>query len=366
MKIVFCGGGTGGHITPALAMADILRQKHKDAAFLFIGREGGGENAAIVKEGHRLLTLDVRGLKRSLSLSNFTVLSKAIRARSEAKMILRREMPDAVIGTGGYVCWPVLSAARSLGIKTAIHESNAYPGAVSRYFAHKCNTVMLGYPEAEGALHGKCHVVVTGNPVRSRVGTIPRGYARARLGISESDFVILSFGGSLGASRLNTEIAELIKNYSSVTEGVVHIHATGRAEFEEYATLAAGNASCRILPYIEDMPLYLAAADIGITRCGAMTLAEICTAGLPSILIPSPNVTANHQYKNALALSQLGGAIVIEEAVLSAESLEWEIVGLRSGKGRLQSMRNKLHQRNGRNAEVIILRTIEALLSGEK
>lgn len=361
MKIVFCGGGTGGHVTPALAMADILRQKYKGAEFVFIGREGGAENKPIEREGYRLYRLDIRGLRRSLSTKNIGAVMLALRARKKARSILRKEKPDAVIGTGGYVSWPVLSAARALGIPTAIHESNAYPGVVTRTMARRCNLVMLGYPEATDALQRGCRTVVTGNPVRGRVGRIPRAFARAQLIIPEDMFVLLSFGGSLGARRLNEAILG-VANLFKGDRGILFIHATGRGEYETFKSRGEEMDNCRILPYIEDMPLFLAAADVAVTRCGAMTLAEICAAGVPSILIPSPNVTADHQTRNAEALAKIGGAVVIPEAQLSAEKLKKEIDNLRGKSALRGQMQLRLRTRGGEKNARAVLTAIEGLI----
>lgn len=364
MKIVFCGGGTGGHVTPALAMADILRQKYKKVGFAFIGREGGAENKPIEREGYRLYRLNIRGLRRSLSPRNIGALFLALKARKRASSILREEMPDAVIGTGGYVSWPVLSAAERLGIPTAIHESNAYPGAVTRMMARKCNCVMLGYPEAKDALPRGCQTVVTGNPVRGRVGRIPRAFARAQLNIPEDRFVLLSFGGSLGAKRLNDALLSVVTLFKG-DRGILFIHASGRGEYSKIKDRFEGMENCRLLPYIEDMPLYLAAADVAVTRCGAMTLAEICAAGVPSILVPSPNVTADHQTKNAEALANNGGAVVIAEADLTPEKLKCEIERLRSKSALRGEMRQRLRSRGGEKNATAVLAAIEGLVRGK-
>lgn len=344
MRIVFCGGGTGGHITPMLAMADILRQNDKKAEFFFIGRVGGKENGAIRNAGFEPYEIEVSGLSRSLSPKNVKTLLKAVSARREAKKLLSELSPDAVIGTGGYVCWPVLSAARSLGIKRAIHESNAVPGLVTRLCCRSVDLVMLGYGAAEKRLP-KCKSVVTGNPVRGAVGRISHSRARAALGIPREKRVVLSFGGSLGAEVLNSVMSEVI-GLDGGKSGILFIHATGRRDYEKYKDMGGGNAE--ILSYIDDMPIYLAAADVAVTRCGAMTLAELGAAEVPSILIPSPNVTANHQYENARALSECGAAVMITEAELSPNLLYREILSLCTSEEKRRKMREALSEGHGR------------------
>ena len=343
MNIVFCGGGTGGHITPMLAMADIIGQNCKDAKFYFIGREGGKENGAIRKSGFEPYEIRVTGLKRRLSFSNVKAITDAVAARKRAKEILREISPDVVIGTGGYVSWPVLSAAKRLGLKCAIHESNAVPGLVTRRCGKWLDLVMLGYPEAAERLPDKYPTVITGNPVRRAVGSISRTRARAILKIPEGRTVVLSFGGSLGSGVMNSTVMEMIEGDGGKS-GLYFIHATGRGEYEKYKDKKPPSA--RILPYIDEMPLYLAAADIGIVRCGAMTLAEITAAGLPSILIPSPNVTANHQYENARALSDGGCGILITEAELNPELLEKRVKRLATDKNARRRMAEAMRDRS--------------------
>ena len=326
-----------------LAMADILRQNDKSTEVIFIGRCGGKENEAIRRAGYEPYEIEVEGLKRSLSPRNVRAVLRAIRARRTARSLLRELSPDAVIGTGGYVCWPVLSAAHSLGIKCAIHESNAYPGLVTRRCSRWVDLVMLGYSEAEKHLRHSCKSYVTGNPVRNQVGRISRSRARAALKIPSGKTVVLSFGGSLGAKAINDSVTEMIEKDGG-RSGILYIHATGEKWYNEYREKE--REWSRILPYINDMPVYLAAADIGILRCGAMTLAEVEAAGLPSILIPSPNVTANHQFKNARALADDGCAVVIRENDLNSEALKSEILHLVRDNPLRHGIREKLQQRH--------------------
>ncbi len=337
MKIIFCGGGTGGHVTPAIAMAQILmRFSDEEPSITFIGRHGGAENDAVLKEGFPLLTLDVTGIRRSATPKNFGAVLKALRARGEAKKIIADISPDLIVGTGGYVCWPVISAGIAKGIPTVIHESNAYPGLVTRLLGKKCTQVLLNYPEAKRHLKSKRNVRVVGNPIKQTTNGMTREMARKRLGIGRDDFFIISFGGSLGAKRINSVMRELMTDYSLNAPGVVHWHATGRSEFESISAALPselrGRSKCKMLCYIEDMPVFLRAADLAITRSGAMTVSELAEAGLPSILIPSPNVVADHQYSNARAAAKAGGAVLIEENKLSADLLARHIERIRRDK----------------------------------
>ena len=323
MRLLLCGGGTAGHINPAIAIAEEMKKSHPDAQILFVGREGGKENDHVLKSGFKQKTLRVYGLKRSFSLDNLSRVKSAIKAKGEAEKIIKEFKPDVILGTGGYVCWPVISAGRKLHIPTAIHESNVYPGLTTRLLAKKCDKILLNREETKKYLNSKVNTVTVGNPIRADFGRISPRAARARMGVTEEEILIVSFGGSIGAERLNEVIIEVMKEHSSKVPNIKHVHATGRAYFDrakgELESLKFGG--CKIVPYIDDMPSALLAADIVICRCGAITLSEISAAGVAAILVPSPNVTANHQYKNALLLSEHSAADVIEEKNLSKESL---------------------------------------------
>jgi len=327
MRILFCGGGTAGHVTPALAMADAYAEKYKDLSVAFVGREGGEENKAILNEGHKLYTVKIQGLKRKLTADNFIALINAVKALRLAEKIIREFNPHIVIGTGGYVCWPVLKKAHSLKIPVFLHESNAYPGLVTRLLSSKCDRVLLSYENAAKYLKTKKNVSVIGTPIRKGFLKISKKESRRRLGINGKDTLIISFGGSGGSEKINEAVVNLMKD--EIDSNVIHIHGCGRKYYEkikaEHPELCTQKGNLRILPYIENMPLLLRAADITVTRCGAMTLAELSACGCCSILIPSPNVTANHQYENARALEEAGAAILIGEEGLSGELLSERI-----------------------------------------
>ena len=301
MRLLLCGGGTAGHIIPALAVAEELRRREPKSEILFVGREGGLENEHIKKSGFKQKTLRVYGLKRSFSLDNLTRVREAIKARGEAKKIINEFRPDVILGTGGYVCWPVISAGKRMKIPTAIHESNVYPGLTTKLLAKKCDKIMLNREETKKYLNSGISTVTVGNPIREDFEKISRKNARQKLGVSEKEILIVSFGGSIGAEVMNDVVTETMKEYTSREKDIKHIHATGRRYYEKVkGELGEANlGKCKIISYIDDMPTALMAADIVICRCGAMTLSEIAEAGVASILIPSPNVTNNHQYKNA-------------------------------------------------------------------
>lgn len=342
MKIILTGGGTAGHVYPALAMAEIIRKKYDDAEFLFIGRDGGEENRAVAKAGIELMTLSVEGISRRLTPKNLSAIVKAIRATEKAKGIIRKFGADMVIGTGGYVSWPILKAAIKLGIPAMIHESNAFPGLVTRMLGKRCDAVLLGFAEAMEHLSYRDNLHVIGNPVRDAFYSITRDDARRRLGIRRDEMLILSFGGSLGSEKINDAVAAWMKHAEHKRYRITHIHATGRRYYDSissrFPSLVRTHGS-RIVPYIDDMPLWLSAADLAITRSGAMTLSELSAAAVPSILIPSPNVTADHQTKNAEAMVHLKKAILLCERDLSDKGLTEMIERLYRERDELNSMK---------------------------
>lgn len=343
MKLLFCGGGTSGHINPAIAVAEEARRRDKHTQILFIGRDGGNENEEIKKSGFTLKTIKVQGLMRSLSLNNIARIFTAFKAKCEAEKIIKEFNPDVILGTGGYVCWPVLSAGRKLKIPIAIHESNVLPGLTTKLLASRCDTVFLGRNDTKKYLGKNVKTVTVGNPLRRGFVKMTRKEARRILGINDDEIFILSFGGSIGAEKLNEIVISVIENHSSKKENVKHIHATGQRYFESINSQYKGEGSngCRIIPYIYNMPTALKAADVVISRCGAMTISELAEVGVASILIPSPNVSGNHQLKNALYLSKRDAAILIEEKDLTESSLTEQLLRLENDKiGRKNRAKN--------------------------
>lgn len=326
MRVLLTGGGTGGHINPALAIADIIKMNVPDAEIAFVGTERGMENRLIPKEGYPLYHIEIQGIRRSLSLSNFKTAYLVMTSPHKAKKIIREFRPDIVIGTGGYVCWPLLQAASSMGIPSMVHESNALPGVAVRQLQNKVDVILTNFEATAELLKAKERIVHVGNPLRSGYATVDKASARRALGLSDSSFVVLSFGGSLGAPRLNEAAVDVMRMFSATREDVVHIHAGGSRGYENAMRLFSGygltgNPRLSVKEYIYDMPRYMAAADLVICRAGAMTLTELAKMRKCAILIPSPNVTDNHQYKNAKVLADAEAAILIEEKDLTAEHI---------------------------------------------
>ena len=329
MKILFAGGGTAGHINPALAVAGYIKKKSPDAEILYIGAKGGMEERLIPKAGFDFKGITVSGFKRSFSLSaiksNLVTVKNAVTASAESKKIIQEFGPDICMGTGGYVSGPVIRAAAKLGIPTVIHEQNAFPGVTTKMLSKYVKRVMLAMPQAQKYLNESCRCIVTGNPVRGEILTADKEQSRKALGLDGRP-VILSFGGSLGARKINENVADLIAR--SGKDGKYQIiHAYGQYGtwfpdlLREKGTDPDKCGNLDIREYIDDMPACLAASDLVIARAGAITLSEIQAQGKPAVLIPSPNVAENHQYHNAMAMVEAGAAVLIEEKDLTGQAV---------------------------------------------
>ncbi len=356
MKVILCGGGTAGHIHPAIAIAEILKEKEAKADILFIGREGGKENRAVKRARLKIKTLEVSGLKRQLSVKNIKSLYLAFKARFEAEKIIKEFTPDIIIGTGGYVCYPVIRAGQRLGIRTVIHESNAVAGLTTRLLSTKCDKVMLGYRSAGEKLKRKDNIAAVGTPIRKDFKVISRQRARKLLKIAPEELLIVSFGGSLGAFMMNNACVRLMKNYSAEKKKIKHIHSLGDRFYESCKEddFKRGRDGCKLVSYIDNMPTVLAAADIAITRAGALTLSELIFSGVASVLIPSPGVTDDHQTKNAKELSDAGAAITVKEGENLYEELLTAVRSLaEDDENRLRLKRRiELFQRNDTNEKI--------------
>lgn len=366
MRALLCGGGTGGHVMPAIAIAEIIGKSFPNSEIAFAGRMGGAENDAYTKTGRTLYTVDISGFSRSLSFKNVQSILKVIKSGITARRIIKDFAPDIIIGTGGYVCYPFIRQGQRLKIKTMIHESNVAPGLVTRLLGPRCDKLLLNLAGTKDHLRKTSNTAVVGNPTRKEFGNLTKEEARRRLGIPKNISLIVSFGGSLGAEVLNCAIFEFLENYVRDNDKVWHIHATGRNHFDKgqknHPALFEDTGNIRIIPYIEDMPTVLKAADIAITRSGAMTVSELSVSGTPSILIPSPNVAANHQYYNAKYMQSKGGAVLIEERDLSADKLRSEVVRLISSKQLIRKMSLNAKETAKTNTNRLITNSIKEII----
>ena len=346
-KILFATGGTGGHINPALAVAGYIRDNYPNAEILFVGTADRMEAQLVPAAGYNFRTIEIQGFSREMNLSglkhNLKTLRLLIKSEGQAKKIIKDFAPDVVIGFGGYVSGPVLSVAADMGIPTAIHEQNAFPGVTNKNLAKKVDRVMLTAKEAEKLFKPKNPCVVTGLPIRSEIINANREFSRAEMGLDERP-LILSMGGSLGAKALNESMKYLIgERYKK--HDCYYLHATGKAgaampeELEkEYGFTLSDEPQIMIREYINDMDRCLSAADLVVCRAGASTLSEIEALGKPSILIPYPYAAENHQYYNAKTLADVDAAVIIEEKDLTGEKLLAEVERLISDPSKLKKM----------------------------
>ena len=330
MKFVLTCGGTAGHINPALAVAGRLKELLPDSEFLFLGAEGMMEMELVPRAGYEIRALPMtnlsRGKKPADVAHNLQTLHNVNRSVRLTRKILKDFQPDAVIGTGGYVCFPVLKEAHRLGIPTAVHESNAVPGLTTRMLAGDVDRIMVGFEESRAEYREAERVVVTGTPVRGEFDRYTRESARAELGIPDDLPLVVSVWGSLGSGHMNEKMLELLPLLRGQREFRL-IHAVGSRDWTDFsqkrAALAFEPADCGadIREYIYDMPRVMAAADLILCRAGASTLSELSYTGKPAILIPSPNVTNHHQERNARVLERAGGARVLLEGEFDAPAL---------------------------------------------
>lgn len=347
MRFILTCGGTAGHINPGLAVAGRLKELMPDSEFLFLGAEGKMETELVPREGYKIETLRITNISREHSLEavahNIDTLKNIAVSKHEAKRIIKSFSPDAVIGTGGYVCYPVLSAASDLHIPTFIHESNAVPGLTTKMLAERVSRIMVGLEDSRQHYAHPEKVIVTGTPVRGEFAAVSREEARKALGLSEKDKLVISVWGSLGAAHMNKIMTEMIPMLDG-NQGFRLIHATGSLYYRDVCDIleaTAGDYSNRgveVREYIFDMPRLMAAADLILCRAGASTISELCYMGKPVIMVPSPNVTNNHQEKNARVLERAGGARILLEGQFTAESLLNEVKTLLEDQNNLNRM----------------------------
>ena len=375
LKVLLAGGGTGGHINPALAIAGIIREHVPDAEFLFAGTPNHMEAKLVPQAGYKIEFIKVEGFQRKINLENIGRNAKALwylaGSGKRAKQIIREFGPDIAIGTGGYVAGPVIRMAAKMGIPTAIHEQNAYPGVTNKILARQVDHVMLTVEDALKYFEPGIQYTVTGLPVRQELFSKTKAEARAELGFDDS-FTILSFGGSLGAGCINETMAEVLKWHTSKGLKINHIHGYGGMgkdtfpqKMQEYG-IPLKTPRIRISEYINDMDTCMAAADLVVCRSGAGALAEMQAMGKPSILIPSPIVAGNHQYHNAMVLGNAGAAQVIEQKNVTSADMIARIEELYTNRQKLIEMAVAASNLAVQDTPDRIWGVIESLLKADK
>lgn len=347
MRVMISGGGTAGHINPALAIGKYIEEKEPGSALLFVGRKDGMEDKLVSREGYPMEYIEVEGLKRSLTPANFRVLKKLFTARKKCRRMIREFEPDLVVGTGGYVCTPLVMEAARMGIKTLIHEQNVVPGVAVKLLSKTADITALSFEETKAYLSPRAHCIISGNPLRASILNADPAAARAAVS-PDGKPLVLMFGGSLGAEHMNDALAEML-----IAGGMEHIRfrliaATGEKHYDGMMKRLQGvpiPENVELRPYLYNMDELLAAADLVVCRAGAVTIGELNALGKAAVLVPSPYVAHNHQEKNARVLEKAGAAKVLTEDVLTGASLKTAITSaLLSPEGlkRMQEASRKL------------------------
>ncbi|MCL1989383.1 MAG: undecaprenyldiphospho-muramoylpentapeptide beta-N-acetylglucosaminyltransferase [Defluviitaleaceae bacterium] len=361
VRVLLTGGGTGGHIYPALSMMKAIKAEYPDATFLYIGTPNGLESKIVPTSGVPFESVKVSGIRRSLSLDNVKTLYHFVTAIGTAKKYIKAFNPDVVIGTGGYVCAPVVYAAAKLKFKTVIHEQNSLPGITNKFLARHVDKILICFEEAKH--YFPVHkLVLTGNPRATEVATTLK-LGKTALGLNPHKKTVLISGGSRGAKPINTAFVSMIEKYEQSNFEVVFV--TGEVHYasicEQIGELEAFK-NVKIKPFIADMPKFLVNIDLFVGRSGATFLSEITALGVPSILIPSPYVAENHQEFNARSITDHGGGTLVLEYDLTGEVLYKEITRLLNDEKILTSMRHVTKKLGIPDANTRILNVIGELI----
>ena len=344
MKVIFAGGGTGGHINPAISIADYTKAHDENFEALFIGTKNGLETKLVPKAGYKIEYIDIEGFSRKNMLKNVKVAAKLISSKAKMKKLIKNFKPDCIVCTGGYVSGPVTMAAKAMKIPSLIHEQNVYPGLTVRGSENYVDYLALSFDETVNHMKNKSKCVVTGNPIRTEILEADKEKSRAKLGITEP--FVLIFGGSLGADKINDNVIKILNRISEENK-ITLLFGTGDRNYEKIMTrikedkITLGD-NVKIVPYIDNMAECMAAADLVVSRAGAITVSEIAALGKPSILIPSPNVVRNHQEQNAREFEKNGAAALIVESELTDEVLYNKIMSMVTDTAALDKMSSNL------------------------
>ena len=366
LKISFCGGGTGGHLFPALNIAQAASERW-DCSFLFFGTQNGIEAQKVPEAGYEIVYLPITGIQRRFTLQNFAVPFKLWKSISISKKSLRAFKPDLVIGTGGYVMGPVLIAAHRLNIPIVLQEQNSYPGITSRKTAKTTDLIFTAYKEAARYLKaGKAKIIESGNPISHR-RPAERGEIFKFFGMDESKAVILAFGGSQGAANINRALLKILTD-RILPEGWQLLWQTGINEFERIQELVNQRQIQDVhpVPFIDRMTDAYSIAEFAVCRAGAMTLSELMAAGLPAVLVPYPYAAADHQYKNAQVLLDHQAALVIRDNQELEENLSRAVLHLTGSKDIVKQLAVNIAAMHKKDTMKIILDSIEDLLEQKK
>lgn len=367
MKIMIAAGGTGGHIYPGIAIAKYIQKNNTDVEILFVGTKKGLEKEIVPNEGFNIKLIRVRGFERRITLDTFKSVKELFLGLKDAKKIIQTFNPDMVIGTGGYVCGPILFMASRKRIPTLIHEQNAFPGITNRILSRFVDKIAVSFIEAKEYFNNKDKIFVSGNPIRDDFKVNNKNKAREELGIPKNATLITVMGGSQGALSINSSMIDVIKKYKNDQE-VYIIHITGKNQYDKIISNLESNKinidnikNIEVLPYSFKIPILFCASDLIVSRSGAMTVSEICAVGRASILIPYPYATNNHQEYNARVITEKKGGVLIKDADLNGEKLYENIQSLINNKKKLHEMENITSKLGILNADALIYNEINKL-----
>lgn len=361
MNILISGGGTGGHIFPALAIANALKERDKNNKILFVGADGRMEMERVPAAGYEIVGLTIAGFDRRCLWRNFSVLLKLWKAKRRARKIIRDFRPDIAVGVGGYASGPTLLAAQALGIPTLIQEQNSYAGVTNKHLGKKADRVCVAYEGMERFFPAD-KIVMTGNPVRDAITscTATQRQAKQQLGLDPDLPLVLVVGGSLGARTINDSMKQAMKPI--IDHGAQILWQTGKLYADECQAVAKGVDRVICTPFVSRMDLAYRAADIVVSRAGASTISEIQLVGAPAILVPSPNVAEDHQRKNALALASRDAALMILDSDCR-DSLPQTVISLLDNPDKRQSLSANVKAMALPNADQLIVDQIYTLAS---
>lgn len=367
MRVLISGGGTGGHINPALAIAQKIKQENNENKILYVGTKDGMESDLVPKQGFDFETVEAKFLERKLSFENVKTLVVTIKGVFQAMSIINKFKPDVVIGTGGYVCGPVVLAAAIKGVPSMLHEQNVFPGITNKLLSRVVDKIAISFEEASKYFKYKDKLVLVGNPVRKEVMEANRIESRKKLNLKKNDLFIYSFGGSGGQKSLNDAVIDLIKSIKN-KDNIKLLHVTGKRLKDDFDKCLKDNnielpSNVNVVDYMYDSATALSASDLVIGSAGAITIAEITKIGVPSILIPKAYTAENHQEYNAKALEKKGAAIVILESELKERTLVTTIEKIINDTNELPAMSLNSKKLGTLNAEDELYKIIIGLAS---
>ena len=371
MRVIFTCGGTAGHVNPALALAGYMKEKDPETAVLFVGTPTGMERELVAKAGYDYAAVEVSSFQRKLNAAGIRHNLHTVRVLAssgrQARAILRDFKPDLVVGTGGYASYPMVKAAARAHLPTAVHESNMVPGLTTKLLESYADVIMVGFEDCRQHYKHPERIAVTGTPVRGDFFRLSREEARKKLGFDDEAPLVVSFWGSLGASHMNECMVDFFRREDSEEYPFRHIHAVGKGgwdtmeqELRRWGLPKSPRLDVR--QYIYDMDVVMAAADVVLCRAGASTISELTALGKPTVMVPSPYVTNNHQEKNARLLESHGGAVVITEADATGDGLYDAVAGILSHSERRRAMADAMGQLGIPDATARIYDTVTALV----